>query len=124
MDGIEALKAMKRGETIQGDGPVCRYRMRNGNIYHSGKKGCWVQSSIMLNTWMNKSFEIYTEPCDLTFLEAMAAVKAGKKVKSEVMDLTYYLDRTGNLVFKNFDGIEIYGSFSSDEVMAKWRVVE
>lgn len=123
MNGIEALKALEEGKIVKTKFER-QYRMVEDEVQYYDE-GEWNYTEIELNVWINRDYEILSEPLyNLTFLEAMAAVKEGKRVKSEFMDLIYYLDCTGKLVFENDRGVKDCGSFVAEEVMANWKIVE
>ena len=111
--------------------------LANDNVYRIGKptpldlptvivrcEGKWERSWLNVCEWFDMPFEIAPE-YDLTFFEAMDAIREGKKVKSTCYDnFTYYLDNDGKLVYSDryYDGMD--ATFGDNEIRAMWKVVE
>lgn len=129
MYGEEAMKAMLEGKIVRS--------LANDNVYRIGKptpldlptvmigcQGKWERSLLYLSEWFNMSFEIAPE-YDLTFFEAMDAIRDGKKVKSEYFShIVYFMNDDGNLVYSDWESKLIDVSFSDREIKAMWKVVE
>ena len=121
MNGIEALIAMQKGQIVQERISGLRYKIENGVVVRSIGEDGWTECNLGLNLWLKRRF--YDSSYNLTFFEAMNAIRSGKKVRSEASeDIFYYLSSDGQL--KLNDGTEYPANFSEKEVIAKWTVVE
>ena len=127
MNGIEAIKAMMEGKTVEvtlGFATVeanVRYRFNDGLLVmvELGKN-----SGVKMNDFLLSQFEVVPE-YPLTFLEAMQAINEGKKVVCELYDsLVHQKDEVGRIFYLDCGGEPKYVGFSLEEVEAKWKIVE
>jgi len=124
MNGIEAIKAMMNGKTVEvteGFSEVhegMRYRMNSNEILVRADSG--IPSTARMNSILTSKFEIVPE-YPLNFFEAMEALNEGKTVKNESYSDTHCK--------KNEDGRIVYDNgthdayFEKDELNAKWKIV-
>ena len=126
MNGIEAIKAMMEGKTVEVTKAVGKVAV--GKTYKFNDKGELVMVSgtpsvASFNDFLASEFEEVFYP--LTFLEAMEALNEGKKVTSEVFNNLYYQkDEVGRIFYLNYKDEPEYVGFSLEEVEAKWKIVE
>ena len=126
MNGIEAIKAMMEGKTVEATKAVGKVAV--GKTYKFNDKGELVivsgtPSVASFNDFLASEFEEVFYP--LTFLEAMEALNEGKKVTSEVFNNLYYQkDEVDRIFYLNYKDEPEYVGFSLEEVEAKWKIVE
>ena len=125
MNGIEAIKAMMEGKTVEVTKDVGKVAV--GKTYKFNDKGELVMVSgtpsvASFNDFLASEFEIVPE-YPLTFFEAMEALNEGKKVMNERYNrIVYKKNEQGIIVYNDDDG-ETPG-IGSTEIAAKWRIVE
>ena len=89
-------------------------------------EGEWEPTEIDLNGWINRDYELSSEPVEepveynLTFSEAMCEAAQGSIVCNKVYPRMNYYMKDGKLCC--YDDIVI--GLQEGEVRAKWRIVE
>ena len=127
MNGIEAIKAMMEGKTVEVTKAVGKVAV--GKTYKFNDKGELVMVSgtpsvASFNDFLASEFEEVLE-YPLTFLEAMQAINEGKKVVCELYDsLVHQKDEVGRIFYLDCGGEPKYVGFNLEEVEAKWKIVE
>lgn len=125
MNGIEAIKAMMEGKTVEVTKDVGKVAV--GKTYKFNDKGELVMGSgtpsvASFNDFLASEFEIVPE-YPLTFFEAMEALNEGKKVMNERYNRIVYKKNEQGIIVYNDDDVETPG-FGSTEIAAKWKIVE
>lgn len=125
MNGIEAIKAMMEGKTVEVTKDVGKVAV--GKTYKFNDKGELVMGSgtpsvASFNDFLASEFEIVPE-YPLTFFEAMEALNEGKKVMNERYNRIVYKKNEQGIIVYNDDDVETPG-IGSTEIAAKWKIVE
>ena len=119
MNAREVMQALLDGKVVC-DSLGVSYKLSNNKLMCRYKDGEWDGTHLRFN---DSTIEIVKE-YSLTFKEAMQEMLKGNTVTNEVNYRNhYFLDDYGCLICID-DGIGYHADITSEENMAKWKVVE
>lgn len=126
MDGIEAIKAMMEGKTVEVihgcEAVVTGMTYKFNDMGELVRSESGHRSTARMNDFLASKFEIVPE-YPLDFFEAMEALNEGKKVMNERYSCIVYKKNEQGIIVYNDDDVETPG-IGSTEIAAKWRIVE
>lgn len=119
MNAREVMQALLDGKTVRNSLHIS-YKLFNDKLMCRYRDAEWNGTNLPFNDILTEIVKEYS----LTFKEAMQEMLKGNTVTNEVNYRNhYFLDDYGCLICID-DGIGYHADITSEENMAKWKVVE